>query len=59
MWYVPQLQYALRLQFNQPKFTSFDDLHGLFDGGIKFPTDALSKLSPIPLFTELFRTDGD
>jgi len=53
------LQYALRLQFNQPKFTSFDDLHGLFDGGIKFPTDALSKLSPIPLFTELFRTDGD
>ncbi|KAL9304343.1 hypothetical protein ACSQ67_021606 [Phaseolus vulgaris] len=56
---IPQLQSALRLQFNQPEFTNFDDVRGLYDGGIKLPTDALSKLSPIPLFTELFRTDGE
>jgi len=56
---IPQLQSALRLQFNQPEFTSFDDVRGLYDGGIKLPTDALSKISPIPLFSELFRTDGE
>ncbi|KAL2337926.1 hypothetical protein Fmac_012372 [Flemingia macrophylla] len=56
---IPQLQSALRLQFNNPEFTSFDDVRGLYDGGIKLPTDVLSKLSPIPLFTELFRTDGE
>nr|KYP63639.1 Lipoxygenase [Cajanus cajan] len=56
---IPQLQSALRLQFNDPEFTSFDDVRGLYDGGIKLPTDVLSKLSPIPLFTELFRTDGE
>ena len=56
---IPQLQSALRLQFNKPEFTSFDDVRGLYDGGIKLPTDALSKISPIPLFTELFRTDGE
>lgn len=56
---IPQLQSALRLQFNNPEFTSFDDVRGLYDGGIKLPTDILSKISPIPLFTELFRTDGE
>ncbi|KAG2379958.1 Linoleate 9S-lipoxygenase [Vigna angularis] len=56
---IPQLQSALRLQFNQPEFSSFNDVRGLYDGGIKLPTDALSKISPIPLFSELFRTDGE
>ncbi|RDX63288.1 Linoleate 9S-lipoxygenase, partial [Mucuna pruriens] len=56
---IPQLESALRLQFNQPEFTNFDDVRGLYDGGIKLPTDALSKLSPIPLFSELLRTDGE
>ncbi|MQL00578.1 hypothetical protein EI005_25570, partial [Escherichia coli] len=56
---IPQLQSALRLQFNSPEFNSFEDVRGLYDGGIKLPTDILSDLSPIPLFKELFRTDGE
>ncbi|KAG4400173.1 hypothetical protein GLYMA_07G007102v4 [Glycine max] len=56
---IPQLQSALSLQFNQPEFNSFYDVRGLDDGGIKLPTNTLSQLSPIPLFKELFRTDGE
>ncbi|KAK7255639.1 hypothetical protein RIF29_29054 [Crotalaria pallida] len=56
---IPQLQSALSLQFNQPEFNSFEDVRGLYDGGIKLPTNILSDLSPIPLFKELFRTDGE
>ncbi|KAG5036395.1 hypothetical protein JHK86_017235 [Glycine max] len=56
---IPQLQSALSLQFNQPEFNSFYDVRGLYDGGIKLPTNTLSQLSPIPLFKELFRTDGE
>ncbi|KHN11256.1 Linoleate 9S-lipoxygenase [Glycine soja] len=43
----------------KPEFTSFDDVHGLYEVGIKLPTDALSKLSPITLFKELFQTEGE
>ncbi|OIW17162.1 hypothetical protein TanjilG_18117 [Lupinus angustifolius] len=56
---IPQLQSAIRLQFNQPEFNSFEDVRGLYDGGIKLPTNILSDISPIPLFKELFRTDGE
>ncbi|XP_061370324.1 linoleate 9S-lipoxygenase-like [Gastrolobium bilobum] len=56
---IPQLQSALTLQFNQPEFNSFDDVRGLYEGGIKLPTNVLSQISPIPLFKELFRTDGE
>ncbi|MCI12642.1 linoleate 9S-lipoxygenase-like, partial [Trifolium medium] len=34
-------------------------VRSLYDGGIKLPTDILSKISPIPLFKELFRSDGE
>ncbi|XP_027334454.1 linoleate 9S-lipoxygenase-like isoform X2 [Abrus precatorius] len=56
---IPQLQSVLTLQFNQPEFNNFDDVRGLYDGGIKLPTNILSQISPIPLFKELFRTDGE
>ncbi|KAE9616206.1 hypothetical protein Lal_00017471 [Lupinus albus] len=56
---IPKLQSAIRLQFNQPEFNSFEDVRGLYDGGIKLPTNILSDISPIPLFKELFRTDGE
>ena len=56
---IPQLQSALTLQFNNPEFNSFEDVRSLYDGGIKLPTNILSDLSPIPLFKELFRTDGE
>ena len=34
-------------------------MHGLYEVGIKLPTDALSKLSHITLFKELFQTEGE
>ncbi|MED6113810.1 Lox2p [Stylosanthes scabra] len=55
---IPQLQSALPL-FNQSEFNSFEDVRGLYTGGVKLPTNILSDLSPIPLFKELFRTDGE
>ncbi|MED6192549.1 Lox2p [Stylosanthes scabra] len=54
---IPQLQAAL--PFGQSEFNSFEDVRGLYTGGIKLPTNILSDLSPIPLFKELFRTDGE
>ncbi|XP_058750251.1 linoleate 9S-lipoxygenase-like [Vicia villosa] len=56
---IPQLQSALSLQFNRPEFNTFDEVRTFYEGGIKLPTNALSKLSPIPLFKELLRTDGE
>jgi len=56
---IPQLTSALTLQFNKPEFNTFDDVRAFYEGGIKLPTDTLSKLSPIPLFKELLRTDGE
>jgi len=57
--FIPQLQSAITLQLNKPEFNSFDDVRSFYDGGIKLPTSTLSKLSPIPFFKELFRTDGE
>ncbi|KAJ1420345.1 PLAT/LH2 domain [Sesbania bispinosa] len=56
---IPTLRSAVTLQFNQPEFNTFEDVRSLYDGGIKLPTNILSDLSPIPLFKELFRTDGE
>ncbi|CAL5195670.1 unnamed protein product [Lathyrus oleraceus] len=56
---IPQLQSAITLQFNRPEFNTFDEVRTFYEGGIKLPTNALSKLSPIPLFKELLRTDGE
>ncbi|XP_061370342.1 linoleate 9S-lipoxygenase-like [Gastrolobium bilobum] len=32
---IPRLQSVLTLQFNQPEFNSFDEVRGLYEGGIK------------------------
>jgi len=53
------LRSIVTLQFNEPEFNTFEDVRSLYEGGIKLPTDILSDLSPIPLFKELFRTDGE
>ncbi|RYQ88949.1 hypothetical protein Ahy_B09g095845 isoform K [Arachis hypogaea] len=55
---IPQLQSALPL-VGQTEFNTFEDVRDLYEGGIKLPTNILSDLSPIPLFKELFRTDGE
>ncbi|CAI8607972.1 unnamed protein product [Vicia faba] len=56
---IPQLKSVVTLQLNNPEFNTFEDVRSLYDGGIKLPTDVLSKISPIPLFKEIFRTDGE
>lgn len=56
---VPQLRSIVTLQLNNPEFTSFDEVRSLYEGGFKLPTNILSKLSPIPFFKEVFRTDGE
>ncbi|GAU51607.1 hypothetical protein TSUD_414390 [Trifolium subterraneum] len=56
---IPQLRSVVTLQLNNPEFNTFEDVRSLYDGGIKLPTDILSEISPIPLFKELFRSDGE
>ncbi|AET01678.2 seed linoleate 9S-lipoxygenase [Medicago truncatula] len=40
-------------------FLIFDEVRGLFEGGIKLPTDILSQISPLPALKEILRTDGE
>ncbi|KEH18418.1 seed linoleate 9S-lipoxygenase [Medicago truncatula] len=47
------------LNFTPNEFDSFDEVRGLFEGGIKLPTDILSQISPLPALKEIFRTDGE
>jgi linoleate 9S-lipoxygenase len=47
------------LNFTPNEFDSFDEVRGLFEGGIKLPTDVLSKISPLPALKEILRTDGE
>ncbi|XP_004510413.1 linoleate 9S-lipoxygenase-like [Cicer arietinum] len=56
---IPNLRSVVTLQLNQPEFNTFEDVRSLYDGGIKLPTNVLSEISPIPLFKEIFRTDGE
>ncbi|CAJ1955468.1 unnamed protein product [Sphenostylis stenocarpa] len=57
--FLPALQTAFDLNFTPNEFDSFDEVHGLYSGGLKLPTDVLSKISPIPVLKEIFRTDGE
>lgn len=57
---VPALESVIfDLNFTPNEFDSFDEVHGLYEGGIKLPTDVLSKISPLPVLKEIFRTDGE
>lgn len=47
------------LNFTPNEFDSFDEVRGLYEGGIKLPTDIISKISPLPALKEIFRTDGE
>ncbi|CAI8588482.1 unnamed protein product [Vicia faba] len=47
------------LNFTPNEFDSFDEVRDLFEGGIKLPTNVLSKISPLPVLKEIFRTDGE
>ncbi|KAJ1420346.1 PLAT/LH2 domain [Sesbania bispinosa] len=47
------------LNFTPNEFDSFDEVRGLFEGGIKLPTNVLSQISPLPVLKEIFRTDGE
>jgi len=53
---LPQFQSAFGLN---AEFDKFDDVRGLFEGGLYLPTDVISKISPIPVIKEIFRTDGE
>ncbi|KAK7381796.1 hypothetical protein VNO80_00343 [Phaseolus coccineus] len=53
---LPQFQSAFGLN---AEFDKFDDVRGLFEGGLQLPTDVISKISPIPVIKEIFRTDGE
>lgn len=41
------------------EFSSFEDVRGLYEGGIKLPTDILSQIAPLPALKEILRTDGE
>lgn len=41
------------------EFDTFEDVRGLFEGGLYLPTDVISKISPIPVLKEILRTDGE
>ncbi|XP_047149962.1 linoleate 9S-lipoxygenase 1-like, partial [Vigna umbellata] len=53
---LPQFQSAFGLN---AEFDKFDDVRGLFEGGLHLPTDVISQLSPLPVMKEFFRTDGE
>lgn len=56
---IPLLQSAFDINFTPTEFDSFDDVFDLYEGGIKLPTDIISQISPLPVLSEIFRTDGE
>ncbi|CAJ1950899.1 unnamed protein product [Sphenostylis stenocarpa] len=57
---LPLLKSAIfELKVTSSEFSNFDDVRSLYEGGIKLPTDILSKISPLPALKEIFRTDGE
>lgn len=56
---IPLLQSAFDINFTPTEFDSFDDVFDLYEGGIKLPADIISQISPLPVLSEIFRTDGE
>ncbi|XP_057455143.1 seed linoleate 9S-lipoxygenase-3-like [Lotus japonicus] len=56
---IPALQSVFDINFTPNEFDSFGDVYDLYEGGIQLPTDILSKISPLPVLKEVFRTDGE
>ncbi|KAL2337923.1 hypothetical protein Fmac_012369 [Flemingia macrophylla] len=57
--FLPALKSLFDLNFTPNEFDSFEEVRSLCEGGIKLPTDTLSKISPLPVLKEIFRTDGE
>ncbi|RZB84437.1 Linoleate 9S-lipoxygenase-4 isoform B [Glycine soja] len=41
------------------EFDNFAEVRKLYEGGVTLPTNFLSKIAPIPVIKEIFRTDGE
>ncbi|KAG5016113.1 hypothetical protein JHK85_022249 [Glycine max] len=57
--FLPAIKSIFDLKFTPNEFGSFEEVRELCEGGIKLPTDILSKISPLPVLKEIFRTDGE
>ncbi|KAH1237701.1 Seed linoleate 9S-lipoxygenase-2 [Glycine max] len=57
--FLPAIKSIFDLKFTPNEFGSFEEVRELCEGGIKLPTDILSKMSPLPVLKEIFRTDGE
>ncbi|XP_020218680.1 linoleate 9S-lipoxygenase 1 [Cajanus cajan] len=53
---LPRFQSAFG---SNAEFESFEDVRGLYEGGLCLPTDIISNISSIPAVKEIFRTDGE
>ncbi|KAG5000635.1 hypothetical protein JHK87_021707 [Glycine soja] len=56
---LPSLENVFDSDLTWNEFDSFEEVRDLYEGGIKVPTGVLSDISPIPIFKEIFRTDGE
>jgi linoleate 9S-lipoxygenase len=56
---IPIFTSAVRLQFKQPEFDTFEDVRTFYEVGVNFPTNTHATLSTIPFFKELLRNDGE
>ncbi|KAL5160228.1 Seed linoleate 9S-lipoxygenase [Glycine soja] len=56
---LPSLENIFDSDLTWNEFDSFEEVRDLYEGGIKVPTDVLSDISPIPVFKEIFRSDGE
>lgn len=56
---LPSLENVFDSDLTWNEFDSFQEVRDLYEGGIKLPTGVLSDISPLPVFKEIFRSDGE
>ncbi|KAL1340799.1 hypothetical protein HN51_027263 [Arachis hypogaea] len=56
---IPALKSVFDINFTPNEFDSFEEVHDLYEGGIKLPTDVIKQITPLPVVNELLRTDGE